>query len=101
MDIEEHDSQLLGVHSPWDIYKVDLKMAEQRVDIMIDYSDSEGPCPECGAPCLKHDDRKERIWRHLDTMQFATHLHCQLPRVSCSVHGVKTVQPPWAGKHSR
>ncbi len=34
-------------------------------------------------------------------MQFSTHLKCQLPRVRCKAHGVKTVQPPWAGKHSR
>jgi transposase len=34
-------------------------------------------------------------------MQFATYLHCQLPRVRCKEHGVSSVQPPWAGKHSR
>lgn len=34
-------------------------------------------------------------------MQFATYLHCQLPRARCKDHGIKTVQPPWAGKHSR
>jgi len=101
MDIEEHYSQLLGVNSPWDIHSVDLNMTEQRVDIVIEYTDIEGPCPECGALCPKHDDRKARTWRHLDTMQFATHLHCQVPRVRCKKHGVKTVQPPWAGKHSR
>ena len=42
-----------------------------------------------------------RTWRHLDTMQFATQLHCQLPRVRCDKHGVKTVEVPWAGKNSR
>lgn len=100
MDIEDHYSQLLGVNSPWDIHSVDLNLAEQRVDIAVEYTDNEGPCPDCGTLCSKHDDRKERTWRHLDTMQFATHLHCELPRVRCEVHGVKTVQPPWAGKHS-
>jgi transposase len=34
-------------------------------------------------------------------MQFATHLHCHLPRVRCKEHGVKTVTAPWAGKNSR
>ena len=101
MDIEEHYSQLLGINSPWDIHSVDLNMEEQRVDIVIEYTDTEGPCPECGVLCPKHDDRKERTWRHLDTMQFATHLHCKMPRVRCKTHGINTVQPPWAGKHSR
>jgi hypothetical protein len=37
MDNEEHYSQLLGIHSPWLISHVDLKMHEQRVDIEIEY----------------------------------------------------------------
>ena len=101
MDIEEHYSQLLGIHSPWQISHVDLKMQEQRVDIEIEYAADEGPCPECGTICPKHDDRKRRSWRHLDTMQFATYLHCELPRVRCKEHGAKTVKAPWAEKNSR
>jgi transposase len=101
MDIEEHYSQLLGIHSPWQISQVDLKMQEQRVDIEIEYAADEGPCPECGTICPKHDDRKRRSWRHLDTMQFATYLHCELPRVRCKEHGAKTVKAPWAEKNSR
>ncbi len=101
MEIEEHYGQLLGVQSPWDICSVDLKISEQRVDIIVEYGDNEGPCPECGTISPKHDDRNERTWRHLDTMQFATYLHCKVPRVRCKTHGVKTVKVPWAGKNSR
>lgn len=101
MEIEDHYGLLLGIHSPWEISSVDLKMEKQQVDIVIEYSDVSGPCPECGAICPKHDDRKERTWRHLDTMQFSTYLHCQLPRVRCETHGAKTVKAPWAGKNSR
>lgn len=101
MEIEDHYSQLLGVNSPWDISSVDLKIKEQQVDIIIEYTDDTGPCPECGVMCPKHDDRKERTWRHLDTMQFTTLLYCQIPRVRCKTHGVKTMEVPWAGKHSR
>jgi len=101
MDIEDHYSQLLGINSPWEIHTVDLNLSEQRVDIVIEYTDAEGLCPECESLCPKHDERKKRTWRHLDTMQFSTYLHCELPRVRCNKHGAKTVQPPWAGKHSR
>jgi transposase len=101
MDIEEHYSQLLGIHSPWIISHVDLKVQEQRVDIEIEYADDVGACPECGAISPKHDSRKKRSWRHLDTMQFATYLHCEVPRVRCKEHGAKTVSVPWAGKNSR
>jgi len=87
------------ISSPWEIYCVDLKLEEQRVDIVIEYTDDEGLCPECGACCPKYDERKERTWQHLDTMQFSTYLHCAAPRVRCKTHGVKTVSIPWAGKN--
>jgi len=101
MELEDHYSQLLGVHTPWDIFSVDLKLEDQRVDIIIEYTDTQGTCPVCGTTCPKHDDRKQRTWRHLDTMAFSTYLHCETPRVRCKEHGVKTVTIPWAGKHSR
>lgn len=101
MDIEEHYAKLLGVDSPWSISDVKLDMLGQRVDIEIEYADDVGPCPECGVTSPKHDDRNRRTWRHLDTMQFATYLHCRLPRVRCKEHGAKTVSAPWAGKNSR
>jgi transposase len=43
----------------------------------------------------------ERQWRHLDTMQFQTILHCRIPRVKCTDHGVKSIEVPWAEKNSR
>ena len=101
MDIEEHYGKLLGIESPWSISDVKLDMLEQRVDIEIEYADDVGPCPECESISPKHDDRTKRTWRHLDTMQFATYLHCSVPRVRCKKHGAKTVKVPWAGKNSR
>lgn len=101
LDIEEHYSQLLGINSPWEIFQVKLEVNEHRVDIDIEYTDVEGQCPECHAVCPRHDVREKRNWRHLDTMQFATYLHCEVPRIRCERHGVKTVTVPWAGKHSR
>ncbi|WP_419619705.1 transposase family protein, partial [Thiolapillus sp.] len=40
-----------------------------------------------------------RTWRHLDTMQFATYLHCNVPRVRCEKHDVKSIRVPWAEKN--
>ncbi len=101
MELEEHYGQLLGIESSWENYQVDLKLEEQRVDIRIEYTDDQGPCPECGAMSSRYDLRKERTRRHLDTMQFATFLHGEVPRVRCEKHGVKSVTVPWAGKNSR
>jgi transposase len=101
VEIEEHYELLLGINSPWEISSVDLDLAAQKVDAIIEYTDDKGPCPECGVICPKHDDRKERTWRHLDTMQFATQIHCKLPRVRCKDHGAKSLNAPWAGEKSR
>ena len=58
--IEEHYSQLLGIRVPWEIGKVDLDMSAHSVDIEIEYTGVTDACPECGANCPKHDDRKLR-----------------------------------------
>lgn len=101
MDVSDHYAMLLGINSPWEISSVDLQLAAQRVDIVIEYTGETGVCPECGESCPRYDVRQPRTWRHLDTMQFATYLHCEVPRVRCSEHGVKSVEVPWAGKNSR
>ncbi len=42
MEIEDHYSQL-----PWEISSVALNINEQEVDIIIEYDDDSGLCPEC------------------------------------------------------
>lgn len=101
MDVENHYGMLLGINTPWQVTLVDLQLDQQKVYVAIEYKSNEGPCPECGAICPKHDDRQLRKWRHLDTMQFETQLHCRLPRVKCDKHGAITVAAPWAKKGSR
>jgi transposase len=99
--IEEYYGLLLGINSPWDISSVDLDLSAQKVDIVIEYTYGTGACPECEVTSPKHDNRKERTWRHLDTMQFATQLHGKLPRVYCKNHGVNSLNAPWARENSR
>ena len=57
--------------------------------------------PNAARPAASPHHADERRWRHLDTMQFTTELVARLPRSRCPEHGVKTIVPPWAGKHSR
>lgn len=95
-----HYAQLLGLQSPWKVTSVDLDVGVLRVDIHVNYESGSGFCPECGKACKLYDQSAKRSWRHLDTMQFATHLHSQSPRIKCEEHGVKTISLPWAAKHS-
>lgn len=100
-ETENHYGRLLGLDTPWEVTRVNLSTTNKRVDIFVDYKESIGPCPECGVDSPLHDHSPGRVWRHLDTMQFATYLNCDPPRICCRQHGTKTLQLPWAQKHSR
>jgi transposase len=93
--------RLLGLDESWHVDSVDLQVEQRRVEIRLTHRGGAMPCPECGLDCGLADHADERRWRHLDTMQFTTELVARLPRTRCPEHGVKTIVPPWADKHSR
>lgn len=99
--LSSHYALLLGLDDSWRVDSVDLQLEKRRVEIHLSHVGPGVSCPECGVSCGLADHAEERRWRHLDTMQFTTELVARLPRSRCSEHGVKTIQPPWAGKHSR
>ncbi len=102
MDDKELYRQILGVVAPWEIENIDLDMDKNRVDIYLQWPyKQEGICPECSKSCKIHDRREERIWRHLDTCQLKTFIHCRIPRVNCDEHKTKTMEVPWAEDMSR
>lgn len=92
---------ILGITAPWHIGRVELKTDEQRVDLWLEHDPTRWACPECGTELAGFDHAEERTWRHLDTCQFQTHLHAEIPRVQCPTHGVKQVRVPWAEPRSR
>jgi transposase len=94
--------QLLGLTEEWGIADVKIDFEKLEVHILIEHKNKKrGKCPECGNNYNIYDIRDERNWRHLDTMQFKTILHCKIPRVNCPEHGIKTVKTDWAEKYSR
>jgi len=102
MDDKELYRQILGVVAPWNIKKIDLALEQDRVDIYLEWPKlKDGTCPECEKTCKVHDRRTERTWRHLDTCQLKTFIHCQIPRVKCDEHKTKTMKVPWAEDMSR
>lgn len=97
-----HYHQLLGLVRPWKITDINLDVAGQRLDIMLEWPRGrKAPCPECGKRCGLKDHLPERTWRHLDSMQFKTFLHCRIPRSECSTHGARTITVPWANSGSQ
>ncbi len=94
--------QLLGLTAPWRVARVDLKVVDQRVDVYAEHTTKKPwRCPECGKPCGLHDHEAERVWRHLDSLQFQTFLHARIPRIRCEEHGVRQIRVPWAEPRSR
>lgn len=100
MDDRALYATILGLTEPWQVDRVELRESEQAVHLWVrEAAGARFTCPECGEPAPVYD-HVERRWRHLDTCQFATQLHAQVPRVQCATHGVKTIRVPWAERHS-
>ena len=92
----------LQLQSPWKVESVDFRDAgdgRQELRIAIGFeAGSRFCCPEPGCDetvCPVHDTR-ERTWRHPDFFRYKAFIHAGVPRVSCPVHGVRTVPVPWA-----
>lgn len=99
--LSTHYARLLGIDASWKVEDVNLQVDQRRVEIRLAHVGRGVSCPECGRTCGLADHADERRWRHLDTMQFVTEIVARLPRCRCPEHGVKTIVPPWAAKHSR
>ncbi len=98
--LNRHYAALLGLGGEWNVADVKLDVAARRVDIWLEYAKRTAICPKCGRLTALHDQQPERVWRHLDTMQFETLIHAKTPRVRCSDDEVKVIELPWAEKGS-
>ena len=94
--------QILGIGSPWLVSRVELDLEAEEVHVYLGHTETATwCCPECGEVCPLQDHQPERTWRHLDTCQYQTVLHAELPRTRCEAHGVRVVQIPWAEPYGR
>jgi transposase len=89
-------NKLLNLPSPWHVTSAQ-PTSETKIDVRIIYDSKRGACPECGKDCKVYDVRPSRSWRHLDTLQYATYLHCEIPRIKCNTcDQVKSLEVPWS-----
>ena len=90
-------ARLLALEKPWTIERVALDAHERSLDIrLVHRRNAAFSCPECGRRAPLYDHAPARSWRHLDHGDCLTHLHAQVPRVDCPVHGIRRVHVPWA-----
>ena len=92
--------RLLGIERPWRVHGVRLALEEGDVEVGVEFVGERLLCPACGAACPGYD-RRPRLWRHLDTMQYRTLVRAEVPRMRCREHGVQQVPVPWADAQSR
>jgi len=94
-------ARILNLTAPWSVADVDLDLEAKEVRLRLDVdAGADLHCPQCDAVCSRYDHR-ERRWRHLDTCQLRTILVADVPRVSCSEHGVLQIKIPWGEPGSR
>ena len=87
---------LLNLGDNWGITDVILDVEKSHISVKLKYLHSTAPCPITGETCSIYDHAPSRKWRHLDTMQYQTHLMSQVPRVINSDGKVSTIEVPWA-----
>ena len=100
-NLTNHYRAVLGLDQSWIVDDVELDVSGSQVLIRVSLARAQLHCPDCGQGCPRADTAPERSWRHLETMQFATEIRAAVPRCRCPQCGVKTIQVPWASKHSR
>lgn len=93
-------AQILGIVEPWYVDDVSIDFQGGIITIKINHKPgADFRCPECDRKGGIHDHRIRR-WRHLDTCQLQTIIEANVPRISCSDHGVHTAGVGWAEKNS-
>ena len=91
--------KILSLSKPWVIDSIDLNESEGTIHVYVSFDGDSLICPICKISCPRYDARP-RTWRHLDTCQFKTIVHCNVPRANCIDHGVHQIDIPWAEKGS-
>lgn len=99
---EELFCRALGLAEPWAVERVALDVAHRRIDLYVVWRANSAACPACGVPDQPVHDHRQRSWRHLDFFEFEAHVHCDLPRIACSLCNATTqLKAPWAREGSR
>jgi len=87
--------QMLKLPNPWVVEKVAIDEVAQEIKVYIEYKNDEGVCPKTGELC-KIYDRRERSWRHLDTMEYKTWIVSRMPRIKNSLGNYHFIPVEWS-----
>ena len=101
MSPEELYKIILEIDENWSVSSIEVDESKEEVSVQIGYNKAKARDPISGEECSLYDHREERVWRHLDTMQYKTYIKSNVPRVKNSLGKVNTIAVPWADKLDR
>ena len=88
--------RMLRLGKEWSVSSVELDEHSDILHITIRYQYNYWVDTSSGEVFPIFDFRSERVWRHLDSMEFQTHVHCRLPRIQTADGKVHTIEYDWA-----
>lgn len=92
----EMPERMLDLGPGWRVSRVEHSREDREFLVHVEQSGRRvARCPVCDRPCKVHD-RRRREWRSLKTHGHGTRIVCEVPRVKCPEHGVRTMRVPWA-----
>ena len=91
--------EIMGIESPWHVIDVRLDAPTATVEVVAEFR-GDPCCPKCRKKCAGYDSCR-RVFRHLDTCQYKTHLIVDVPRIECEEHGVLRIDVSWAERNTR
>lgn len=99
--VKDFFNLLLDFGNDWVVTKVDVNVKSEEIHIDLAYQSDNYEDPETAKPAKLYDHAPERIWRHLDILQYRCYIRCRIPRVLCENGKVKLINFGWADKHDR
>lgn len=88
--------RLLRLGSDWQVVNISVDDPHDVIHVTISYRHKEWIDKSTGEVFPIYDYRQERVWRHLDSMEHATFIHCRLPRIQTSDGKIHTIEVVWA-----
>ena len=88
--------RLLRLGSDWQVTDVYFDEVQDSVHVTVSYCHKTWVDKSTGKILPIYDYRTERVWRHLDSMEYPTFIHCRLPRVKTAAGSIHTVDVSWA-----
>jgi transposase len=91
----------LQLSDPYFVKSKNFDVDAGELHLFIDFKKgAKFQCPVCHEGGKAVHDTQDKVWRHLNFFQYKAFIHCRTPRVTCSEHGVRLVEVPWAAPGS-